>query len=396
MNVKITPSLLSGTVQAVASKSYAHRAIITAALSDSPTEIILNTTSQDIEATVNCINALGGRVEKTEQGLMVYPVSAVPGKAVLDCGESGSTARFLIPVAAALGKETVFEGHGRLPQRPQKELVQAITKGGAGASSDFLPMTVYGGMKTGVYEIAGDVSSQYITGLLFALATIEGESEIVLTTPLESAPYVDMTLQVLEDFGVKAEKTEKGYKIHGGKVISPKTYTVEGDWSNSAFWLVAARMGCEITVSGLNTESLQGDKEILTQMWMKEVDASQIPDLVPILATGAAARQGRTVIYNAGRLRIKESDRLTAVAENLKTLGAKVKELPDGLEIFGTGRLRGGKVNGYGDHRIVMAMAVASCVCSEPVVIEGAEAVEKSYPAFFEDFKMLGGKADVQ
>jgi len=396
MNVKIEPSLLSGTVFAVASKSYAHRAIIAAALSDGPTEIILNTTSQDIEATVNCINALGGKIEKTERGLMVYPVSEVPEKTVLDCGESGSTARFLIPVAAAIGKETLFEGHGRLPERPQRELIQAITKGGAAASSDFLPMTVYGGMKAGIYEIAGNISSQYITGLLFALATLEGESEIVLTTSLESAPYVDMTLQVLKDFGVKTEKTETGYKICGGEIISPKTYTVEGDWSNAAFWLVAARMGCEITVSGLNTESIQGDREILTQMWMKEVDASQIPDLVPILAVGAAARQGRTVIYNAERLRIKESDRLTAVAENLKALGAKVNELPDGLEIFGKGVLKGGRVKSYGDHRIVMAMAVASCVCGSPVIIEGAETVEKSYPAFFEDFKMLGGKADVQ
>ena len=396
MNIKITPSVLSGTVSAVASKSYAHRAIIAAALADSPTEIILNTTSQDIEATVNCIIALGGRVEKTQKGLVVYPISKVTEKTVLNCGESGSTARFLIPIAAALGTETTFEGHGRLPERPQKELVDAITKGGAMASSDTLPMTVYGGMKAGVYEVAGNISSQYITGLLFALSVIEGESEIVLTSPLESAAYVDMTLQVLRDFGVKAEKTEKGYKVCGGRMISPKTYTVEGDWSNSAFWLVAARMGCEITVSGLNVNSLQGDKEILTQMWMKDIDASQIPDLVPILAVGAAAKQGRTVIRNAGRLRIKESDRLTAVAENLKALGVRVNELPDGLEIFGRGRLSGGKVKSYGDHRIVMAMAVASCVCDNPVIIEGAEAVEKSYPTFFEDFKELGGKADVQ
>ena len=395
MNIKITPSLLSGTVAAVASKSYAHRAIIAAALGDNPTEIILNTTSQDIEATVNCIMALGGKVEKTEKGLMVYPVSEVPEKAVLNCGESGSTARFLIPVTAAIGTETVFKGCGRLPERPFKELVEAITKGGAKATADKLPMTVYRGMKPGIYEIPGNISSQYITGLLFALSTLEGESEIVLTTPPESEPYVDMTLRVLSDFGVKVKKMQNGYKIWGGKTTSPKTYTIEGDWSNAAFWLVAARMGCEITVSGLNTDTLQGDKEILTQMWMNEINALQIPDLVPILAVGAAAREGKTVIYNAARLRIKESDRLTAIAENLKSLGAKVKELPDGLEIFGTGKLHGGRVKSYGDHRIVMAMAVASCICCEPLVIEGAEAVEKSYPTFFEDFKMLGGKADV-
>ncbi len=394
MNMKITPARLSGTVPAVASKSYAHRALIAAAFAEAPTEIILNTSSQDIEATVNCIKALGGRIEKTGTGLKVYPVEEVADKTVLDCGESGSTARFLIPVAAVIGTETIFEGHGRLPERPQKDLVEAITKGGASASADTLPMTVYGGMKPGVYEIAGDISSQYITGLLFAMALLEGESEIVLTSPLQSAPYVDMTLQVLGDFGVKTEKTEKGYRIQGGKITSPGTYTVEGDWSNAAFWLVAARMGCEVTVSGLNNNSLQGDKDILTQMWQKEIDASQIPDLVPILAVGAAAREGRTVIYNAERLRIKESDRLTAVAENLKALGARVNERPDGLEIFGTGRLRGGTVKGCGDHRIVMAMAIAACVCKNPVIIEGAQAVEKSYPGFFEDFIMLGGKAD--
>ncbi len=395
MNIKITPSLLSGTVAAVASKSYAHRAIIAAALGDNPTEIILNTTSQDIEATVNCIMALGGKVEKTEKGLMVYPVSEVPEKAVLNCGESGSTARFLIPVTAAIGTETVFKGCGRLPERPFKELVEAITKGGAKATADKLPMTVYRGMKPGIYEIPGNISSQYITGLLFALSTLEGESEIVLTTPPESEPYVDMTLRVLSDFGVKVKKMQNGYKIWGGKITSPKTYTIEGDWSNAAFWLVAARMGCEITVSGLNTDTLQGDKEILTQMWMNEINALQIPDLVPILAVGAAAREGKTVIYNAARLRIKESDRLTAIAENLKSLGAKVKELPDGLEIFGTGELFGGRVKSYGDHRIVMAMAVASCICKSPVIIEDAQVVEKSYPEFFKDFRMLGGKADV-
>ena len=395
MNVKITPAKLSGNIRAIASKSYAHRAIIAAALADESTEIILNTTSMDIETTLSCMRAMGAEIAKTERGFLITPIKKVIKGITLDCGESGSTARFLIPLAAAIGSETVFTGHGRLPERPQKELVDAITSGGGRASGDKLPMTVYGGMKSGVYEISGDISSQYVTGLMFALAALEGNSEIHLTSPLQSAPYVDITMQVLRDFGVKIEKEESSYKIQGGKFVSPREYFVEGDWSNAAFWLVASRMGSDIAVTGLRPDSLQGDKAVLTATGQEEIDASQIPDLVPILAVYAASRKGQTRIINAERLRIKESDRLSTVTENLKALGADVQELPAGLIINGSGRLYGGKTEGSGDHRIVMAMAIAATICETSVIIEGAEAVAKSYPNFFEDYNVLGGKADV-
>lgn len=395
MKVKITPRRLSGTVAATASKSDAHRAIIAAALADSPTKIIINTTSKDIEATVNCIQALGATVEKNADGFTVNPIKSVTEGAVLNCGESGSTARFLIPVAAAIAKSAEFVGSGRLPQRPQKELVEAIAQGGADASSCFLPLTVYGRLHAGNYTISGSTSSQYITGLLLALSAVEGQSNILLTSPLQSSPYVDITLKVLERFGIKAHKTAEGYTVFGGGITSPGEYIVEGDWSNAAFWLVAAKTGCEITVSGLDPNSPQGDKAILTDMWMREIDASQIPDLVPILAVCAASVQGKTTIYNAQRLRIKESDRLKTVTENMRALGADITESEDGLVINGKGGLRGGVVSGCNDHRIVMAMAIAACISKNPVIIEGAEAVEKSYPTFFEDYKMLGGKVDV-
>ena len=396
MKVTLHPSKLKGIVPAVASKSFAHRAIIAASLADKETEIILNTTSQDIEATLQCIKALGADYIKNGTNVKIIPLKKAVENAVLDCGESGSTARFLLPVAAAVATKTFFTGHGRLPERPQKELADAIKSGGGNTDSDYLPMTVYGRLKCGTYEIAGDISSQYISGLMFALGCLEGTSEIKLKTPLESAPYVDITAQVLADFGIKIEKTGKGYIVQGGTYTSPSTYTVEGDWSNSAFWLIASRMGADIGVTGLNPDSLQGDMAVLTAAGKEVIDASQIPDLVPILAVYAASKKGRTEIINAGRLKIKESDRLHTVAESIKALGGDVQELPEGLVVNGTGRLRGGKVSGYGDHRIVMSMSIASLICDEAVEIEGAEAASKSYPNFFEDFKMLGGNIHVE
>ncbi|MDP4118642.1 MAG: 3-phosphoshikimate 1-carboxyvinyltransferase [Bacillota bacterium] len=394
MKVTIQPSRLKGSVAAVASKSYAHRAVIAAALSNAETEIILNTSSQDIEATLSCIEALGAKWEKSEKGIKVYPIVRAEKFPTLDCNESGSTARFLMPVAAALYNQSRFEGRGRLTQRPFDPLLAAMSLKGVATSSGHIPLTLSGGLKGGKYEIAGNISSQYISGLMFALPLISG-GEICLTTPLESAAYVDMTIEVMAQFGVKVIKTSDRYVVSEGRYLSPGEYRVEGDWSNSAFWLAANRMGALIEVSGLNPSSTQGDKRILEAVGKDEIDAAEIPDLVPILAVYAASKNGQTKIVNAARLRLKESDRLHTVAQTLSALGGDIEEFKDGLVINGTGCLKGGRVDGAGDHRIIMSAAIAAVICKSAVEITGAEAVNKSYPTFFEDYKRLGGDINV-
>lgn len=400
MTVKIEPGALWGSLPAITSKSHAHRVMIAAALSDRPVHVILNCISKDIEATAACIQALGGTVTPTEDGLQVTPISlrqeTVP---VLPCGESGSTARFLIPVAAAICAQSVFTGEGRLPQRPFAPLCQAMKAGNVICDSSFLPMKVTGKMQPGIFAIDGNVSSQYISGLLFALPLLEGESEIRLRTPLESAGYVDLTLSVLQDFGITVYRTEQGFRVPGKQKYRGKEKAeIEGDWSNSAFWLVASAIGKPVCVDGLDPNSYQQDKRILELIRMVRengsfrVDVGDIPDLVPALAVLACSCRETSVIENAGRLRMKESDRLFTVAEMVKNLGGNAEERPDGLIITGTGTLQGGTVESCNDHRIAMAAAIASVICREPVVIRDAGAVAKSYPHFFEDFKKLGGQ----
>ena len=276
------------------------------------------------------------------------------------------------------------------------------------------PLRCQGKLEAGIYEIPGNISSQFITGLLFALPLLKGDSEIRLTSALESARYVDMTLQVLKQYGVVVSCTEEGFQIPGGQsYLAQQSVQIEGDWYNAAFWLTAAAMGKKITVTCLDENSTQGDKkilDILKRMGAKveqrdweatvtperldgtDIDAGDIPDLVPILAAAAAVSRGKTRIYNAGRLRLKESDRLKSVSQVLNGLGGQVRELEDGLEITGRERLAGGRVDAAGDHRIAMMAAVAAMVCENPVEICGAQAVNKSYPGFFEDYQSLGGK----
>lgn len=324
MNVKINPEKLFGEVFAISSKSFAHRMIIAAALADKKTKINLNIYSEDIDATLSCIEALGARVEKQKDYVLVYPIKKGLKNVVLDCNESGSTARFLLPVAAAVSDSFKMVGRGRLPERPLLPLVSQMTKNGVTTDSDRLPMSVSGRLMSGKYEIAGNISSQYITGLLMALPLMEGESEIILTSHLESAAYVDITLDVLSRFGVKIEKTDNGYRVFPSVYTSPGEISVEGDWSNAAFWVVADKICGNIKIKGLNYDSLQGDMGILTEVGKDIIDANQIPDLVPILAVAACAKSGRTQIINAQRLRIKESDRLKAVCLTLTALGADV------------------------------------------------------------------------
>ncbi|HBN38198.1 MAG TPA: 3-phosphoshikimate 1-carboxyvinyltransferase [Ruminococcaceae bacterium] len=396
--VKINGSALNGRVVISPSKSAAHRALICSFLAGGGTvKPIID--SKDMQATVGIIKALQN------------------GESVLNCIESGSTLRFMIPVAAALGKSVTFVGEGRLPQRPIGEYLELLPMHNVAVESDGgLPLTISGKLKNGSYEVAGDVSSQYITGLLLALANLEGDSAIILTTPLQSKPYVDMTVKIMNDFGVKVTETDFGYLIHGGQSFHKMDYTVEGDWSQAAFFLVAGAINGDVTVDGLDMNTTQGDKGILdvleafgAKFEINEnsvrcvksalkgavVDATDIPDLVPIISVLAAFSEGQTVIKGAERLRYKESDRIESVVENLKLIGADVTETEDGMIINGGKELHSAELKGYNDHRIVMAFSIAGLFLDSETVIDDANSINKSYPSFFEDYNSIGGKADV-
>ncbi|TEB04655.1 3-phosphoshikimate 1-carboxyvinyltransferase [Pelotomaculum schinkii] len=420
MNIRITPSALRGRVEAIPSKSDAHRILIAAALADQPTVVRLGSSSRDIQATMECVRSLGAKIDHDAPGFLnISPVWGNTGDfASLDCGESGATLRFLLPVAAALGVPATFSGQGRLPQRPLQPLVEQLENHGCHFDRAGLPLTVRGRLTGGRYTLPGDVSSQFITGLLLALPLLEKDSRIVLASQLESKGYVQMTIATLKKFSIAIEEHAHGYQIKGGqKYRSPQHLSVEGDWSNAAFWICAGCLqGNEILCGGLAQDSWQGDKEIINLLrgfdanvsFFKDtayatgkplkalrIDAAEIPDLIPVMAVVATAAAGTTVIYNAKRLRIKESDRLAAIAQSLSQVGADVTEREDALLIRGGKPLRGGVVQGFGDHRIVMSMAIAAALCESELIIEGAEAVDKSYPQFFDHFKRLGGIADV-
>ena len=415
MTVSVNASSASGKVSIIPSKSVAHRLLICAALSDAPTEIVCNASSKDIEATVSCLRKMGAEIEEKNGIFKVNPIKKPLGGEIF-CGESGSTLRFLIPVAAALGEKNKFTGAGRLPERPCMPLVEALRANGAEIEYEGkLPLEVSGGLKAGKFRIAGDISSQFITGLILALPLLEGESEIEITGKIESRPYIDITLDCIGKFGIDATFEGNVIRFRGGKYRAPKErLTVEGDWSNVAFWLCLGAMTERgITVSGLNPDSLQGDRavaEILSRFgaevsWKNgditvrrgklravDIDAAEIPDLVPALSVIAAVAEGKTRIYNAQRLRIKESDRIESTAMLLRSLGATVTETEDGLAIEGREKLRGGKVDSFNDHRIAMSAAVASAVAEGNVTISGAEAIRKSYGDFFEILSALGAE----
>lgn len=416
MNVRITPSVLKGAVSAIGSKSDIHRLLILSALCDTETVIEGFSECADTVATINCLRALGAGCEINGREVKVTPISEVCNGQTLDCGESGSTLRFLLPVAAAVAQSSQFIGSGRLPERPIGELMTAMKNSGVGFSFDKLPLTISGRLKAGKYTLPGNVSSQYVSGLLMALAVCEGESEIVLTSPLESASYVKMTLSTLEIFGARAYETENGYKVEGVKrLTSPKRVLADGDWSNAAFFIVSGAINEETTVLGLNPNSVQGDKKVIkmlesmgakvsvengcvssqkSALCAKRIDLTDTPDLLPILAVAATQAAGATEFYGAKRLRLKESDRLLTVANMLSSLGGRADVLPDGLMVY-PAALTGGVVDGCNDHRIVMAAAIAAAICKGETTVLGAEAVNKSYPKFFEDFKKLGGVFEV-
>lgn len=415
--MRISPSRLCGNVSVPPSKSAAHRAIICAALAEGKSRVEPVELSNDIKATINCMRALGADIKVGEGCLIIKGTGGTDGKALLDCGESGSTLRFLIPVAGALGVSAEFIGSGRLPSRPIGVFTDCLPEKGVSCRTEGgLPLDIEGKLESGIYNIPGDVSSQFITGLLLALPLVEGDSEIRLTTPLQSAGYIDMTVAVMADFGVKTVRTEYGWSIKGGQKYRPRQFTVEGDWSQAAFFMTAGALGGNITIDNLRMDSTQGDKacvEIYRRLGADiseadgiitisggdlkgtEIDARDIPDMVPALAVCAALAKGRTVISGAERLRIKECDRLAAMRDGLSRLGADIEETPDGLVINGVDSLRGGLAEGCNDHRIVMSLSTAAARCDGIIEITDMESINKSYPSYFEDYVRLGGKADV-
>lgn len=415
MDIRITPAPLSGNIKAPSSKSDAHRLLICSALADRPTVIGLEQTSADIDATMNCLRALGAEIEYEGGKCIIEPIKIPAVKPLLDCKESGSTLRFLLPVASAVCGGAGFSGHGRLPERPLDGLMAVMKGGGVRFSEPRLPFDIKGQLSSGDYALAGDVSSQYISGLLLALPLVSGDSRVILTSELESANYVAMTLQTLRRFGINIIEDGGVFQIEGRqKYRSPGSLAVEGDWSNAAFFLTAGALGGAVTVTELNKDSVQGDTEIerilrsfgasiessganikvsAQELLGHTVDVSAIPDLLPILATAAAFAEGETRFINAARLRYKESDRLKTTAAMLTSLGGKVTEHGDELIVRG-GRMSGGETDSFGDHRIAMAACVAAAYCEKPTTIRNAEAVNKSYPNFFKDFERLGGRYD--
>ena len=446
-NVTIIPTKLNGTVTVPPSKSVAHRALITAALSawnkdgnllgqgvgthnpqsanaDSsghmePFKTIVRNIqlSEDIEATLDCIRNLGVDFTYNSQTNEVIlssvemperasgEVSGSPARRTLltdinkefNCGESGSTLRFFIPIALAVGGKSTFTGRGRLLARPQTPYFEIFEKFGISYTYDNDKITVDGQLTAGNYELAGDVSSQFVTGLLFALTLIDGESTITMTTPLASRGYVDLTLQALAEFGILIENDNyETFTIKGGQPFANKDYTVEGDYSQSAFWLVAKEIGNDIVCDGLNPASLQGDKEIVNIVTKTDeqivIDVDEIPDLVPILTVLCSLKHKKSKLINAGRLRIKESDRLNAIATELNKLGGKIIEGEDWLEIEGVDGFTGGEVSAHNDHRIAMSLAIAATRASAAITIDNADCVKKSYPHFWEEYARLGGK----
>ena len=435
MIARIDPRPLSGTVPAIASKSLAHRHIIAAALANGTTRVVCATTCDDIEATIRCLTELGARIERDPGGFTVHPVpksrehgilAALKGR-TLDCGESGSTLRFLLPVACALGADTTFSGHGRLAERPLEPLTSELMAGGADLDGlGGLPIRARGRIRPGSFELPGNVSSQYVSGLLLAAPLLDGPSQVRVTGALESRPYVDLTLSVLATFGVDVSVEEGAtpgglpltvFHVPAGGYRTPGRVAVEGDWSNAAFWLCAGALGEDpVTVTGIEPRSIQGDRAVLAVLALFgararraqasitvrhaalraiDLDAHDIPDLVPVVCAVAACADGQSRIHGCARLRLKESDRLETTAQELGRLGADVAVVRDGLVVNGRERLSGGTVDAHNDHRIAMMAAVAAVRCEGPVRILGAEAVNKSYPGFFQHYRQLGGHVEL-
>lgn len=385
MDITIYPGKLSGLVHAIPSKSQAHRVLICAALADNCTKVICPDTNKDIEATVACLNAIGAKITRVSDGYEIIPIKHIPKAAHINCNESGSTLRFMLPIVGALGIDTMIHMEGRLPQRPLSPLWEELERMGCSLnrpSANTIRCT--GKLRAGVYTIDGGVSSQYITGLMLALPMIGNDSSIEITGTLQSASYVELTKQVIKMF--TATNSDAPYH-------SPGSISIEGDWSNAAFFIAANALGSSVTINGLCSDSVQGDRicETLTPQLRERItiDAADIPDLVPILSVIAAFNKG-AVFHNIARLRLKESDRVQSVIDLLCALGADAHATENTLTIE-PGSFHYCKIDSCNDHRIAMAAAIAATAADGPVTIYGAQCVSKSYPAFWDVYKQLGG-----
>ncbi|MGN1016729.1 MAG: 3-phosphoshikimate 1-carboxyvinyltransferase [Faecousia sp.] len=389
MDITISPYRLGGELTIIPSKSQAHRLLICAAFSDRPTQLHCSETNRDIEATADCLAALGAGIVRTDSGYAVFPMESIPEQAVLNCRESGSTLRFLLPVAGALGVDTVFSMEGRLPQRPLSPLWEEMERMGCILSRPTLDtIRCTGKLRPGTYRIDGGVSSQYITGLLLSLSLLDSPSQLEITGKVESRPYIEMTKAAISLFG--ADPEHPGTK----RFHSPGTVSVEGDWSNGAFFLAANELGSHLNLHGLDPDSPQGDRAVgellpLLRRSTPVISAADIPDLVPILSVAAACNHG-AVFTDIRRLRLKESDRVASVIAMLAGLGGQAEADENTLTIHPS-KLTGGVVDSCNDHRIAMSAAIAATVCTGPVTILGAECVSKSYPRFWEEYRRLGG-----
>ncbi len=417
MNVLINPNKLSGEVVVPPSKSLCHRAIIAASLACGKSTIQNISYSEDVIATINAVKAFGASVEEYSNYLVITGSKVKRINDMIDANESGSTIRFMIPILLTLDEKITFTGKNNLVNRPLDSYIELFDKFNIkyGKGNTQLPLTVYNGIKAGIYEVRGDVSSQFITGLLFALPLLKGDSKIVITTKLESKGYIDLTIDVLKKY--KIEIINNNYEeffIKGNQEYLPTDYYVEGDYSQAAFWLVAGTLGSNLKIQGMNEKSSQGDIKIIKDIIdfkgnitfedktlisypsltkSTTIDFSQSPDLGPILTVLASVSEGTTTFINASRLRLKECDRITCMKEELNKMGACITELPDGMIINGVKELHGSlELDSHNDHRIAMALAIASTVCNEPIKIKNASCINKSYPDFYEVFNSLKGE----
>lgn len=392
MDIKITPTLLYGTVTAIPSKSQAHRLLICAAFARGKTKLYCPQTNQDIEATADCLRALGAGIIRTDCGYEITPAETIPQEAQLNCRESGSTLRFMLPIVGALGIRGTFLMEARLPQRPLSPLWELMEEKGCLLSRPTgNTLLCEGKLAGGSYAISGKISSQFITGLLFAGTLMKEDFILKVTDILESKPYVDMTQKALALFGVNSED----YRITGVRsLVSPGEVTVEGDWSNGAFFLAAKALGSDLQILNLDPHSPQGDRA--AAQWLSllcerhcTIDARDIPDLVPILSVVAGAKYG-AVFTNIRRLRLKETDRVATVCAMLTALGVKAYATEDTLTVEPS-PFCGCTIDATNDHRIAMSAAVAATVAHGPVMVINAQSVNKSYPDFWTVYRRLGG-----
>ena len=401
-NILIHPSKLKGEIDAISSKSFAHRALILAGLCDEPTNIYINEFSKDINVTIQALKNLGVEIEKNENFVKINPPKEKRENSTIDMHESGTSLRFFTGVCTHFSKNTKIIGEKRLGQRPNLELINNLRKHGLKISSDKIPYSIKGKLESGEFEFLENKSSQYISSIMLAASKLSGKTYIKLNQKPESIGYIDITRKVLKDFNVDVKKENHSYIIENPKIKSTKNFYVEGDWSNAAFFYGANLINSNIKIKNLNEDSLQKDREIVEickkiKKCKREnekliIDISQIPDLCPMVAVLLTILDKKSYIVNGKRLRLKESDRLESTSKMLNNLGAKCEIVDDGLEI--SGKVIGGEVDSFNDHRIVMAASIASLMAKDDIIIKNYRAVDKSYPSFFKTFEKLGGKIE--